>query len=512
MTYLLLAIIATRPLLANALHFTPRGSGSGDQCQFIWFFWWTKIALFQLHQSPFWTDVIYFPYGTELAHHSCLFTNMLAILVSSVSGIPINAPLLYNLFVLLSFMVGGLASFALIRYVTGYSLAAFAGSLVFTFSPYFLFHLEHLNLLFLGWGILAIYFSLRFLDSSLWSDLIWAGVFFTIQLYSSLTNAMQVGSFLVLYLLLSVRQIWAHPERGRLIWRGLLGALATIPLALPLLISLKNARAAWPLTWRDSIPRSASLPDFIVPSSRMQQPEPGEVFLGWLILGLALAALLYPAHKSRRKWAALAGIFLILSLGPSLALGDRVYLDGWLPYRWLYGVVPYFSLSRTPARFVIVAQLCLAVLIGIGFAAVLSYTQRRIGRLLRMVIISAGEVLLAVAIYVLYIRGPIELSRMDVPAVYEQIKADSTIKVICDLPISEKLQICNWYLYWQTEHCRKAVNGYLAHHSQTATGLIDTIKTWQGFGPAEKALLIADGVDAVVLHDPEKESQLIRLK
>lgn len=510
--YLVLTIIATRPLFANAVSFTPRGSGSGDQCQFIWFFWWTKVALLQLHQSPFWTDLIYFPYGTELAHHACLFTNVLAILVSSVSGIAINSPLLYNLFVLLSFLVSGVASFILLREITGCRLGAFAGSLIFTFSPYFFFHLEHLNLLFLGWGVLAIYFSLRFLDTARNSDMVWAVVFFTIQLYSSLTNAMQVGSFLAFYLLLSCRQVWGHAKRWRLIRRGVVGILLTFPLAMPLLISLKNARAAWPLTWRDSIPKSANLPDFIFPAHHLQQPEPGEVFIGWLIVGIAIAAILYATHKERFKWAILAGIFLILSLGPTLVIGDRVYLDGWLPYRWLHAVVPYFSLSRTPARFVIVAQLCIAALVAIGVAAVVAQLKLHIGTKACRVIISVGELLFVGAIYLLYMRGPIILSPMDVPAVYHEIKADTTLKVICNLPVSEKLQICNWYLFWQTTHERKEVNGYLAHHSRTATALVDSIKIWQQFGSAEKAQLLANGVDAVIIHDPLKASKMIRLR
>src|SRR3972149_6139890 len=99
--YLGLAILFTRPLISEAIECTPKGSGSGDQCHFIWFFWWTKRALFTLHQSPFWTDMTYYPYGTGLGYHSCLLTNLLAILVSALSGTPINSPLLYNMLVLI---------------------------------------------------------------------------------------------------------------------------------------------------------------------------------------------------------------------------------------------------------------------------------------------------------------------------------------------------------------------------------------------------------------------------
>ena len=510
--YLGLAILFTRPLIAHAMDCTPKGSGSGDQCQTIWFFWWTKTALFNLHQSPFWTDLIYYPYGTGLGYHISPLTNLLAIVVSALSGTPVNSPLVYNVLVLVSFVVTGLGTFALIRHAVGNTLAAFLGSLFVTFSPYSLFHLDHLNLISIGWGISSIYFAIRYLDTQRRAHLIWAVVFFVVQFYMSLTNAMLVVCFVFFYLLLSVREVFSSPQRGRLVLWGIGGVLFAALLAMPLLLSLRNCDSRWLLSWRDSIPNSTSLLDFVAPTHRPSQTGPGEAYIGWLIIAPAVAALLYTRRKLRHKWAAMGGIFLVLSLGPALVIGGRQVFDGWMPYRWLYSLVPYFNLSRTPARFVILAQLCLSVLASCGIAAVADQVGRVRKRAFRQILRGAGTTLVIAAIYLSYVRGPILLSPMHIPPVYQEVAADPEIKAILNLPIAEKQQICNWYMYWQTTHGRKEVNGYLTHHSVTATPLLDSIKTWQEFGPEQKARLIAAGVDAVVLHHPQQESELIRLK
>lgn len=512
LAYLILAVIFTRPLAFHAVDFTARGSGSGDQCQFIWSFWWTKTALFNLHQSPFWTDVIYYPHGTGLGYHNCLFTNLLAILVSAVSGTPINAPLLYNMLVLISFVVIGLGSFALIRHVVRDTLAAFIGSLIVTFSPYFFFHLDHLNLLMIGWGIFSIYFTIRYLETLRVTDLAWAVIFFTAQLYASLTNAMLVSSFLFFYLLFSSKELLSRAGRGRLVLGGISGGFLATILAMPLLLSLRSCGSDWPLTWHDSVRFSADLLDFVIPENGSGLPGPGEVYVGWLIIFLAVAVLLYTHRKSRLKWAALAATFLALSLGPTLLIAGRQTLDGWLPYRWLYSLVPYFSLNRTPARFIVLAEFCLAVLAAFGLKAVFDRLRRSKNPLVSRWLPATVSAVLMLAIFADYHDGAIVLEPMYVPPVYEQVAADTTIHVICDLPIKEKLQICNWYMYWQTIHGRKAANGYLAHHSKTATVLLDQIKSWDELGPPQKAELAAAGIDAVVLHHPDRESELIRLK
>ena len=100
---------------------------------------------------------------------------------------------------------------------------------------------------------------------------------------------------------------------------------------------------------------------------------------------------------------------------------------------------------------------------------------------------------------------------MTVPPVYSQVESDPSLKVICDFPVSDKLQLGNWYMYWQTVHGRTSVNGYLAHRSRDARELLDQVAAWSDIGPNEEMILRDAGVDAVVYHSPTGADRLIRL-
>ena len=80
---------------------------------------------------------------------------------------------------------------------------------------------------------------------------------------------------------------------------------------------------------------------------------------------------------SRRRWFVLAGVlgilaaaaiaFCLLALGPDLQIGGSERLDFTrLPYNWFVQKVPLLNAARDPGRFVSVALLCLAVLVGLG--------------------------------------------------------------------------------------------------------------------------------------------------
>ena len=96
-------------------------------------------------------------------------------------------------------------------------------------------------------------------------------------------------------------------------------------------------------------------------------------------------------------------------------------------------------------------------------------------------------------------------------AAYDESAGDPSIDVVCDIPMYDKLQVSNWYTYWQTFHGRKTANGYLAHHSEDATPLLERIKRWGEIGIREIIELRAMGIDAIVYHQPGHPTQLIRL-
>jgi hypothetical protein len=227
---------------------------------------------------------------------------------------------------------------------------------------------------------------------------------------------------------------------------------------------------------------------------------------------LAGGTLIFARTPVVRPWTILAVVFLVLSLGPTLQVGGYRLLSGLMPGRWLFEIVPYLNLSRSPIRFLILAQLCMAVIAAFGLSVWLSQVRDRLGRTWQRVVPVVIGTVVALLLLWEYDGGDIGLTAMTVPPVYSEVAGDPSIRTVCELPISDKLQIGNWYMYWQTFHGRKTANGYLSRPSKSARPLVDRIRGWQTLGPGEIQELIDAEIDAVVYHDPYQESQLIRLR
>ncbi|MBD3299136.1 MAG: hypothetical protein GF341_10810 [candidate division Zixibacteria bacterium] len=509
--YILLTTFVLRPLPDHFNSTTPAGGYSSDQCQTIWFFWWTDTALSHPDLSLYATDYIYYPHGTGLGYHLCPLTNMVALGFSALTGYAPNAPALFNFMVYFAFVLNGLASFLLIRVVTGRIGPAFIGSLFVTYAPYRLWHLDHLNLLSTGWGLLAIAFALMYFKAPQWRYLIGAVLAIVATFYVSLTNVMIAALFLLVCVIVFARRLLNHAERKRILVGSIIGIVIATILVLPGLLQLTHAAADWPVGWQEAEQHSPDLLDYIMPSSRQQSTGRGEAYLGWYLLGLALVAVTIYRSKEVSRWGIVAAVFLILSLGPTLIVSDTRLLPGLMPYRWLFETVPYFNLARTPTRMIVAAQWALAILVAFaldGWMAAVRSTLRSHWRTVTVGLIYIASI---AAIGFEYAARPIPLIPMQVPPVYNQVVSDPEVAVICDLPIRRQLQISNWYMYWQTYHERKAVNGYLTHHSANATQLVDNIATWQTVDSTQLEQLQAVGVDAAVIHQPNQPGQLIRL-
>jgi hypothetical protein len=94
----------------------------------------------------------------------------------------------------------------------------------------------------------------------------------------------------------------------------------------------------------------------------------GIVYLGVVVLILATVGL-WRNWRRGRMWAALAGVFGLLSLGPYLkVLNHNTGVP--LPY-WILAHLPIVSFTRVPSRYVVWMQLALAVLTGLGIVAIL---------------------------------------------------------------------------------------------------------------------------------------------
>lgn len=504
--------LLTTPLAGNLTTHTAAGSHSGDQCQTIWFFWWTKLAAFGSGHDLFWTDMIYHPYGTGLGYHIALTTDLLAVGLSAVTGAAINSPVVFNLMVMFAFVLTGLASFVFIRSVSGSWPAGLIGSLFVTFSPYRFWHLDHLNLLSMGWAIFAIHFAIQFFRGSRPGDLALAVVAMTLSFYTDFFTTAAAVLLIALWTLFELSSIRRRSDRWQIAGMAIAGMIAALLLCYPGLKPLFEWTPAWSVDWTASENFGAAPAELVAPSWSARSVGPGEAYLGWILSGLSLLMVI-ASRKDRavRRWGIIALVFLVLSLGPTLRLGDSLILRGLLPYRWLYEVLPIVRLGRTPARFVMAVNIAMAVIVALGVREWLRVTFAGRRTALAKLAPPALIAVVAIGINLEYADTPINLAPMDIPPVYAEVASDTSIHVICELPMIDKLQINNWYMYWQTAHGKPTVNGFLTRHSPGARTLVDQLQAMDSVGSEGVMLLRNARVDAIVWHEPGRDSRLARL-
>ncbi len=131
LVYSIIAVVMTWPLVSDLSGHILRGRV--DEYMFMWGFWWMRYALGTLHTWPFHTDMLYHPFGTELAFHTWSpLVSTLSIPVQNVWGVEVA----FNLAILASYIFSAFSMYLLVTYLVRDRRAAFVGGLIFAFSTF----------------------------------------------------------------------------------------------------------------------------------------------------------------------------------------------------------------------------------------------------------------------------------------------------------------------------------------------------------------------------------------
>ncbi|UCF60417.1 MAG: hypothetical protein JSV37_11720 [Anaerolineaceae bacterium] len=337
--FVILTLIVTWPL---ALHITDRVPGYfvADNYEYLWKMWWFKHALLDLKQSPLIAPQILYPQGFQLAHSE--LTPLHTVLGLPFTWLWGEIPT-YNIFMMLSFVITGWATFALVRRLTDSIWAALLSGVLLSLTPYHvvryggiipLASIEGIPLFFLG---LELWFSER-----RFSRIAVAGLGFVLSAWASIYYAAGLLLLGPIYAAVRMRPL-KRSLRDRQNWYAIVilavvALITLVPLSIPyirlnrqvdLLISLDEVDF-----W------SASVTDYVIPSGL--HPFWGEWVRSHLlsisdeypqialefILSASWIGLLFAFYGWRRSpsparqailWLLLAAF--ILSLGPRLHLG-----------------------------------------------------------------------------------------------------------------------------------------------------------------------------------------------
>lgn len=482
--YLLISGIIFFPLIRD---FNGVVAAGGDSYFLMWNMWWAHDGAHRPGQSLLWTGYQYHPTGASLL----LQPMDLAQIAWSWPIYSMWGPIAANsAVVFIPFVLTGFCTFLLARKLGLTDGPAFVAGLIFMLCPFHFAHIlgGHTSLASLHWLSL---FCMAFIGW--WRKprpplSVLLGLAFLALFY---TNWYLTSCGFLLAISWSSVGVWQQPAtmREKRRWLTILPALALVALGVgPILFPalLHGGEYEKPF---GHVQFSADVLSFFVPgevsawsglSSIWQRftgngSENGN-YLGYATLVLAVVGLRF--CRDRRFWIVVLLLALILSLGPYLhvaghwefsvaSLGPlrapaqwvertaRELNPSWcvtaghvavpLPYLFVKNI-PLFSTARSPARFMALAFLALAIIAGFGIQQLLTKLGTR-GRTIALVAL----VLLMVIEY--YPR--LSFVRPEADPFFARLAGASGDFAIVDC--SEPWQ----RIYHQTIHGKRIVGGYV---------------------------------------------------
>jgi hypothetical protein len=469
LAYLLITLVVTYPLV---LEFgSHNAGGNADENVFMWNFWWMKHALLDLKTNPLYTDHVYFPQGAGLSLHA--FHPLLGLLSLPLQGF-LSLVSIFNLFVVLSFVLSGYGAFLLAGYCVGDRRAAFMAGVIFSFSSCHLSLVSFLNVGSVQWLPFSLLFLLRTLDQerSFLRDAAAAGFFAALTFLTGFTNFIFLALVSALLIPYHVFFIGKRPADAakRLLLIGLIAAPLVFPLAFYTARDMMSGEMGTIIFWEQA-QRSYHLdllsmvtPDPTHPLLGWLSPPKKEAygFLGYIPLALAVTGAVRNWRTDKRVplWVFAFAVFTVLSLGHQLHVFDR-RLPIPLPFQYLSSL-PVFDHLRSPSRFNVLSVLAVSLLAASA---------------LRPLIVRRGRAVFLLVPLLLFetLRFPYPTNRIEMPGVYREIGRDAEAQVVLEVPFFASdglVDLGPTYpgsMLYQTTHGKKIFNGYF---SRTTVGTI----------------------------------------
>lgn len=459
--FLALAVFWTWPLTAHLSSRIPHDLG--DPVLNIWLLWWNA------HAVPFtdrwWNPPIFHPMRGALALSEHLAGQ--GIVTTPVQLLGASALTAYNVALILSFALSGFFAFLLVRRLAGSSreaavrdAAALCAALAYGFGPYRAGQLAHLQVLTSQWMPLALLAMHGYLEDGRRR---WLGLFAAAWLVQALSNGYYLLFFPVLIALwLGWFVDWRRaPARGFTL--AITWCAASLPL-LPVLLkyaavqrSLGLARTSGEMALFSAKPASflhASGMLAFWPSAATGTTEeflfPGITPVALVMAGFGASGF----AGGRRTWKGSPFVFYTgaallmwaLALGPAPP-GTTSF--GWLRPYTLLTFLPGFDALRVPARFAMLATLCLATASGLAFARIAP--RRRVHRMVLATAVVAG----------LAVDG--WMQRMPLAAPPGRVALPEMAQAaVLELPVDEGA-VGTAAMYRSMTHHQPLVNGYSGH-------------------------------------------------
>lgn len=438
--FVLLTAAASWPVLLN-LDTVIVGKDSDTYIN-PWADWWTLKAIREPETKLWETDYLFYPTGTGLNYHSFSHLNTAV----SLALRPILGALsAYNLTILLNYVLIGLATFQLARYLTGSLTGSILAGTVYAFNSHSLLEAAH-PVMVSSWCYpwLTLYLMRMVEEQKMRWAVVAAGIVFLGTTTSTLHFIIMGGWAGSLLLYMAISKSWPALPRQAVLVFIFLSALLTFPLLYPLLSALFLDRNT----------------NFVLGESAFIGSDMFRLFVpswyAWrmrgLYLGLIPAYLLLLAigfqRKAARFWLLTLAVTYFLSLGPEpYILGRSLGIS-------LTWVLPVSSLLRNTARLNVIVSLSLAMIVAYGWIAFA-------GQIKQAKYVRLAGVLFVLLILLDYTGGTFPHLVPRVSPFYTEFLDEVPDEVaLAILPIGR--QVDKKYLFLQTLHGHRMTGGVIS--------------------------------------------------
>jgi hypothetical protein len=491
--YALITLALFLPVTADLTRTVANYAGNPDLYQNLWNLWWVKYSVLTLHASPYFTGMLFYPTGADLATQTLQpLSGLLTIPLQYASLV-----LAYNFVFLLGFVLAGLSMYLLADHVVRNKYAAFVAGLIFAFSSVHIAQsFTHLQWVSIEWMPLFILLLLRGIESKKGRHAYAFGAaasFLLTTFMGDIEQGVMVVVFALLFLYFD-REL--NGKRAKLaeilsflaevaVIVMLVGLPFAVPIAKSLIYSNALGLAGSGSNLSSSLLWSDNLLSFFVPSyfnglfGVLKIPYQGlglndgyvweeTAYIGYSVVFLSLLGIVY-SYKRREfaktsLWLSLFLIFAALSLGPLVFIGKNYYFPGIYV---IYYLLPAFNVIREPGRFDVIAELCLAMLSAYGLKYLLLEKNKGNERARNVAYTAIIALVVLIECAGIPYFGSLasalfySAASTGIPQAYSYIGNSGVAGTVLVLPQNASPLA----MYYQTEFERPIVNGYVTRES-----------------------------------------------
>jgi len=486
-----LTVIVTFPVILNLSE--SAGEECGDKCHMMWRIWWTDFS-FKNGLDFQHSNYIFYPNGIDIGGNLAYFTTFIGFLL--VQFLDYTAA--WNILWFSGFIFGGYGCYLLANNFNKNYLSSIIAGMIFTFTTYHMAHsLTHVGLSMIVWLPIFVLFLFKLLEKqSKYYPIIGGIVFFLVSL-THLYYLVFIAMFSIIFFTIYIfRQKKVSNKTfitnfSILLAIGLISTyvlflstsitddeLPTRPLIEHIIFGVNLENLILPVAEHTTSINSdhTMIRQFYTffekPFDVYQLQIENLVFLGYSVIFLSALAIIRYRQKHIWFWLLICGIFILISLGAELKIFQE-QTGIILPEKIFYDAIPHWDEIRAPARFIVMANMALAIL---ASYAVYGLIKNKFSSFKQQLILTA---IIGFVILFEFSMIPYPSHSEPIPDIYEEIKNDESKFAVLPVPLGGtgefRLMTDNVVLYHQIYHEKPIYGGV---ESRASYETLENIQTY----------------------------------